>query len=121
MKKQKPASLNGDAFLSMVESHANPPPMLVNVPFWGDVYVKAVSGAIHSDLDEAARKALQEKYYEERVIAACVCDADGKHLFDHDNEKHLAMIKAQRIGIRTKLLSAIMLQNGNSEEDLKNG
>jgi hypothetical protein len=120
MKKAKPVSLNGDAFLSMVASHANPKPMLVKVPFWGDVYVMAVHGAIQSQIDEDTRKKLQGEYAEERVIAACVCDDHGNRRFDPDNKDHLDLIKGQRLGIKNKLLSAIMLQNGNSEEDLKN-
>jgi hypothetical protein len=110
------------AWLSKVRATPSMSPLKINVPFWGDTYIRALTAGEATNLADKSEKGLKldEKYGNARLIAAMVCDPDGVALFDKDSEEDLTFLKSQRPSISAKILSAITKHNGWDVDVTKN-
>lgn len=110
------------AWLSKVKATPSMMPLKINVPFWGDTYIRALTAGEATSLADKSEKGikLDEKYGNARLIAAMVCDPDGAVLFDKDSVEDLEFLNSQRPAILAKVLSAITKHNGWDADVTKN-
>ncbi len=95
--------MNKAALRARILATANPKPMPVNVPAWGEVFIRTLTvGDIESFSADAAptNKAA-------RGIARVLCNAAGELIFDPNDEDDLKAIN----GLRADSLQAINAAN----------
>jgi hypothetical protein len=122
MSKTKNPAFDRAAWREKITAVSGISPLKVNVPFWGECYVSALTAgqaaALAENTDEG--KKLDEKYGNIRLIAAMVCDPDGVALFDKSSVKDLDFLQLQRAGVIGALMKAITRHNGWDAETVKN-
>lgn len=94
---------------------SNPKPKPVDVPEWGDVYVRPLLvgeiEGLSADVDPKLRTA--------RGIARMLCDEHGQLLFDPNNTEDLFAINNLPSTSLNKINAAMEASAGTSPEDVK--
>ena len=101
-----------DELRAKILATASPKPVPVNVPEWGDVYVRPLLvgeiEAMSSDADPKLQTA--------RGVARMLCDQNGDLLFDPNSAEDLFAINRLRASSLNRIHEAMEVVNGTSKE-----
>lgn len=101
-----------DELRAKILATASPKPVPVNVPEWGDVYVKPLLvGEIESMSSDA-----DPKLQTARGVARMLCDQNGELLFDPTSAEDLFAINRLRASSLNRIHAAMEEVNATSKE-----
>lgn len=97
---------------------------LVPVTAWGlELFVRALSNDERAKIERATvenpgtkKQRVNTRYFQERIVVAATCDADGNAVFTEDDMKALAGKSAAEIG---KLADKILELSGMRPQDVE--
>jgi hypothetical protein len=97
-----------DELIAVMRGDGAEKPIEVRIERWGTLYVRLPSvaevEALKDDPDDEGEP--QTQHALARSAARIICDADGKRLFDPDNEDDVALLAARRWADLQKVLTA---------------
>ena len=97
-----------DEVIAAMRATAAEPPRKVNIPKWGDIYVRDVTVAeIEDQTEDTADK--KDKHRIARAAARVLCDEEGELLFNADDPEDVALLARQP----WKLLSAAIVEGSS--------
>jgi hypothetical protein len=102
--------MSKQALRDRILATASPKPVPVNIPEWGDVYVKPLLVGEIEAMSEDADPKLQTA----RGIARMLCDASGELLFDVNSATDLFAINRLPASSLNRINSAMEAMNGTN-------
>lgn len=86
--------MNRDALIAAMQATAAQAPRPVNVPGWGEVFVRSVTvEEIEAQTEDT--EGAKDKHKIARGVARVLCDAEGNALLDPTNDEHVKLIAKQ--------------------------
>lgn len=95
------------SLMQAMKATASPTPLAVDVPPWGRIYVRpqTVEEVDAYSEDDKADETKTRRLA--RGAARVICDAQGKRLFDPNNEEHLTILAQQPWSLLQKVLGRL--------------
>jgi hypothetical protein len=94
------------ALIAVMTATAAEPPLPVDVPKWGRVYVKPITVAEVEDQAADTDPDKKNKRRMARAAARVICDEAGNRVFDPDDEEHVALLAKQPWSLLRVVLEA---------------